>query len=751
MESNIYLVSNSLKSKVLMAEAPKKTFNLVNITLDKAYEFLKDELELGFDTENSSLDCWKALPLLLSIGNRDCKIVIDCLSVPKEDLIAFLTKLKDKLFIMHNAKYDVKVYLAQYGYEIKNIYCTLLVEQSLRRGLGKEIGRGIVSGNGLDKALKRRLNISTSFSKDLRNEFIDAKKSFKIRYDHIVYSAEDIAYMVDLKKVQEDLTIRYSMHGWLYNVEFPLVNVIASAEVEGIPFDSESWLKVLYDNKKKKFQIEKDLDKLVIKYSKDNNKLKGGKYTNERNKETIIQKDFFSSAFEKEIENKNKNNINYSSDAQIKDLFKRIGCTIPLVKNKEGMLKESTGIDALANLIIQEPDIIVKDFIIKFIEFQKVDKEISSFGKSFIDSINPITGNIHTIYRQNSSETGRFQSGGGKDKKEKIDGVFTGKVFKGEKDKYNSQQIPGKNVFRNCFGGDPEYTYQTLDLTGAELNILASLANDDVLLSILDDPHSPLATVSYRGIVKYILNNMTKVPIGNYSLGDVISPKEEKANNRALRELEELLGTRERAEEAYITGTFTITKGNASDLRNGFKTVIYGLSYGASEITVAEALNLPIIYAKIIISELGKKIPKTFRYLEQFSEQGLNKGYIIMCERSQNRRWFYDIAKGNPVSFKYKASVVRESKNAPMQGTQSDMVKEASVEVANYFIENNYDAKILLWIHDEWVIRLPNALGEEKVKELAETVKQIITTTCSKFLKNSKMGAAYKLNPFWVK
>ena len=62
--------------------------------------------------------------------------------------------------------------------------------------------------------------------------------------------------------------------------------------------------------------------------------------------------------------------------------------------------------------------------------------------------------------------------------------------------------------------------------------------------------------------------------------------------------------------------------------------------------------------------------------------------------------------------------------NAPIQGTQSDIVKMAMSQIDNYLIKNNLekDAQLLLQVHDELVYEIK----DEKVKEISSVIKKIM-------------------------
>ena len=183
---------------------------------------------------------------------------------------------------------------------------------------------------------------------------------------------------------------------------------------------------------------------------------------------------------------KNVKNINYSSSHQIKKIFLACGITPPTEKDTG---KDTVGTESLKTFLVLNYDSLLKPFLEKYIKFKAIEKNISSFGENFINMINPISNRLHTIYRQTGAETGRFQSG---DTKNNF---------------FNSQQIPKSPEYRECFCELDGYNILTIDLSGAELVILASLSEDNYLKTILEDPHSPLATACYNEVIDYILNN----------------------------------------------------------------------------------------------------------------------------------------------------------------------------------------------------------------------------------------------------
>lgn len=250
--------------------------------------------------------------------------------------------------------------------------------------------------------------------------------------------------------------------------------------------------------------------------------------------------------------------------------------------------------------------------------------------------------------------------------------------------KPNFQQIPKLTELRHCFSYKG-YKILTIDLSSAELVILGSKAQDFKLIELNEgDMHSYLAQASWRKILN---------------------------------------------DDTYI-----VSKEINSDKRTTFKNVNYGILYGAGVPKIAETLNVSISDANIVFDVLKSEIPNTFNYMSSVSDFALRNGYIIFNERTNSRRWFPDR--------KQVGKIKRAAINSPIQGSQADMFKEATVEAAKQFKDR--DVKFLMFTHDEWVIAF-------KDDDIPDKMLDIVTTTANKYLNGVKMKASYVVKDTWTK
>ena len=69
------------------------------------------------------------------------------------------------------------------------------------------------------------------------------------------------------------------------------------------------------------------------------------------------------------------------------------------------------------------------------------------------------------------------------------------------------------------------------------------------------------------------------------------------------------------------------------------------------------------------------------------------------------RLWLPEIKSSNGAR---RAGAERAAINAPMQGTAADLIKLAMVDVANWLKAENLQSKLVLQVHDELVLEVPD-------------------------------------------
>lgn len=660
--------------------------------ISQLLEWLKDKDEVQVDTETSSLDWYSGQLLLISIGDKSDQFVIDAVDFD----LSLLKPLEEKKVIGHNFTFDY-YWFASRGLRLRKIYDTLIAEQRIRKGILSE-------GNSLDKVAKRRIGVD--LSKAVRNEFAGFNRNNFFEDRHIKYSAIDVTHLQDIKEAQLTFIRRYHLEFMLNMIEFPLISVLGDACVRGFRFDRDQWMNTYFNNLQERNASEARLDDIIrsmgLRY--DGYKLTG-KFTRERNKVISQQIDIFGGTTT--VISENADHINYTSSKQILEIFELAGVKPPVAYSKaKGEETETVGADALEQWLYENYGNVLYDFVKELLIFKEYDKKCGTFGEEYMKRFVRDNGRIYTWYNICSTHTGRLSSGN-------TDGGFI-----------NSQQIPKSNEFRHAFIADPGYTIMTIDLAGAELIILGSLAKDTKLLELQSqDIHSYLATAVY----KELLSRDTPVSI----LCGYMSTQYHTATE------EEIVSIRENLDE------FKISKENRKDIRDKFKNVVYGTAYGAGAKKISETLGVMEMHGEVALDVLKRELPATFTYLEDNAVKGLNEGRIVFNTRTNTFRWFEPVVRKTRITPKDKGAIQRYSKNSPIQGTQSDMVKEAIIEVS----KKVPDAELLLQVHDEGVYQIPSS----RVNELSLQIQTIWEETASKYLDGFKMSSSMDLLPYWNK
>jgi DNA polymerase-1 len=148
------------------------------------------------------------------------------------------------------------------------------------------------------------------------------------------------------------------------------------------------------------------------------------------------------------------------------------------------------------------------------------------------------------------------------------------------------------------------------------------------------------------------------------------------------------------------------------------KTINFGVIYGMGAQKFARETKVAVREAQKFIDKYRQKYAGVFAYLEKIKKQAIAQGYV---ETILGRRRYFEFSDrnlqrlrgSNPHSIdlnqlrlnNYDAQLLRAAANAPIQGSSADIIKMAMVKLAE--ILENYQAKLLLQVHDELVFEVP--------------------------------------------
>lgn len=269
--------------------------------------------------------------------------------------------------------------------------------------------------------------------------------------------------------------------------------------------------------------------------------------------------------------------------------------------------------------------------------------------------------------------------------------------------------------------------------------IAASLSGELKVLQY-KDIHSELATPAYRKVLQYI----------NHTFCDDKERQIEEAllllsNTKAKAKRELAIHSLENWQ------TFTISKNDPhlAENRDDFKKVVYGLFYGGTAMRIAQVMNIPLKYAELVERQMKLELPLLFKYLEDNASKAKNQGFVIFNTRTNSKHIFETYLKaaqyGRDLTYAEKGEMERASKNYPISGSQSDMIKEGMVEIDDYITSTKAEFKWKGQVHDEIIFKF-------KDDELVPKIAKILLDTCDKYLvEGVHMACDYKIKTHWMK
>ncbi len=149
------------------------------------------------------------------------------------------------------------------------------------------------------------------------------------------------------------------------------------------------------------------------------------------------------------------------------------------------------------------------------------------------------------------------------------------------------------------------------------------------------------------------------------------------------------------------------------DMRRVAKTVNFGIMYGLGSFGLSQRIGLSKTEAQKIIDNYFKNYPGIKKYIEKVIKSTQEKGYAETL--LGRKRYFPNINSKNK---NLRQADERAAINMPIQGTASDMMKSAMIEIDKKIRDNKLNAMMILQIHDELLFEVP----ENEIKILSEIV-----------------------------
>ncbi len=161
------------------------------------------------------------------------------------------------------------------------------------------------------------------------------------------------------------------------------------------------------------------------------------------------------------------------------------------------------------------------------------------------------------------------------------------------------------------------------------------------------------------------------------------------------------------------------------EMRRQAKVINFGILYGMGVNALRANLGASVTRdeAAAFLSEYFKNFSGLARYIEHTKAEASRNGYT---ETLFGRRRYFSGFKSSIPGLRAQAE--RMAVNAPMQGTQSDIIKLAMVEADTLIEKNGWrgKAELVLQIHDELVYELDSTIAEEAAQAIRKVMESVI-------------------------
>lgn len=565
-------------------EEPEKTNYETHKTVPHEYKLIDNEEEMdrlcdffmtkefvSIDTETTSTDAIRAELVGLSFSVEENKAFYVPLPANREEALKYVRIFKplyendNILKIGQNIKYDYEV-LNNYGVTLQGkMFDTMIAHYLIQPELH----------HNMDYMAETLLGYRTIHIEELIGP--KGKKQKNMRdlspTDICEYAAEDADITLRLKHLLEPRLKELGLEELFWNIEMPLVRVLADMELNGVCLDTEALQET-------------------------------SRIFTDRMKQ-----------YEQEIYKEAGETFNIGSPKQVGDiLFGKLQIMDKPKKTKTGQYVTSE--EVLQSLEAKHP--VVRNIL----NYRGMKKLLSTYIDALPKLINPRTGHIHTSFNQAQTATGRLSSSDP-----------------------NLQNIPvrtddGKEI-RKCFIPEDGCLFFSADYSQIELRIMAYLSGDENMMEAFREGHD--------------IHRATAAKIWHEDIDKVTDAQRKKA-----------------------------------------KQANFGIIYGITTYGLAQRMGIPNSEARELIQDYFHTFPKVKAYMEQAKETARAKGYAETL--FHRRRYLPDINSRNAT---VRGFAERNAINAPIQGTEADIIKVAMVRIWKRFKEEGIRSKMILQVHDE--------------------------------------------------
>lgn len=158
------------------------------------------------------------------------------------------------------------------------------------------------------------------------------------------------------------------------------------------------------------------------------------------------------------------------------------------------------------------------------------------------------------------------------------------------------------------------------------------------------------------------------------------------------------------------------------DERRYAKIINFSLLYGKTVFGLSQELKIDRATAKLYIDTYFAKYPKIKACLDSIKNMAHENGFVTTA--FGRRIYLPNINASNRI---IREAEERLALNAPMQGTSADIIKFAMIQIDKWLTENKLKTKIVLQVHDELILDVPESEIEIIKNNLARLMTETVT------------------------
>lgn len=161
------------------------------------------------------------------------------------------------------------------------------------------------------------------------------------------------------------------------------------------------------------------------------------------------------------------------------------------------------------------------------------------------------------------------------------------------------------------------------------------------------------------------------------------------------------------------------------DQRTLAKTINFATIYGISEFGLSSRTDMSRDEARTFLERYFDSYPKVREYIAETIRKANEEGYV---ETLLGRKRFFPELSNKRLPYNQRQASERQAINAPIQGTNADIMKIAMIRLHDELRTGTLQARMLLQVHDELVLEAPEAEVDatvDLVRHVMETAYQL--------------------------